>query len=228
MGFLTAPSSLRILLIDDHVVVRAGLRMLIESRPGWHVVGEAADVRDALAAAAREQPNLIVLDLDLGTGSGLDCLTALLTTAPAARVLILTGVRDPELHRQAVHLGALGLVVKEKAAEVLLQAIEKVSAGEVWLEPTLTASVLREMTRHRGTQQRDPEATKISLLTQREREVITLIGEGLKNQQIAKRLFISEATVRHHLTSIFAKLEVADRLELLVYAYRHGLTKGTL
>jgi DNA-binding NarL/FixJ family response regulator len=201
--------------------------MLIESRPGWHVVGEAANGSDALAAVAREQPDIIVLDLDLGNSSGLDFQAEVLTIAPAARVLILTGVRDPELHRRAVHLGALGLVVKEKAAAVLLQAIEKVAAGEVWLEPSLTASVLREMTRPRQAQPRDPEAAKISLLTQREREVIPLIGEGLKNQQIAKRLFISEATVRHHLTSIFAKLEVADRLELLAYAYRHGLTKAT-
>src|SRR5262245_38671371 len=201
---LSPPLLIRILLIDDHAVVRAGLRMLIESRLGWHVVEEAANGPDALAAAAREQPDIIVLDLDLGNSSGLDFLAELQVTAPAARVLILTGVRDPELHRRAIHLGALGLVVKEKAAEVLLHAIEKVAAGEVWLEPSLTASVLREMTRSRETQSRDPETVKISRLTQREREVIPLIGEGLKNQQIAKRLFISEATVRHHLTSIFA------------------------
>src|SRR5215510_13212663 len=125
-----APSAsppIRILLVDDHAVMRAGLRMLIESRPGWQVVAEAANGRDALAAAAHERPNIIVLDLDLGNSSGLDYLAELRVTAPAARVLILTGVRDSELHRRAIHLGALGLVVKEKAAEVLLRAIEKVT-----------------------------------------------------------------------------------------------------
>ena len=224
---LPASPSVRLVLIDDHEVVRTGLRMLIESRPGWQVVGEAATGSEAQAAVAREQPDMIVLDLDLGGKSGLDFLAEVLATAPTARVLILTGVRDPDLHRRAVHLGALGLVMKENAAAVLLEAIEKVAAGEIWLEPALTARVLREMTRPRGAAARDPEAAKIALLTPREREVIPLIGEGLKNQQIAKRLFISEATVRHHLTSIFAKLGVADRLELLAYAYRNGLTKNT-
>src|SRR5204863_7278946 len=147
------------------------------------------------------------------------------SAAATARVLTLTGVRDPELHRRAVRLGVMGVVVKEKAAEVLLQAIEKVHAGEVWLERAMITRVLREMTRRDEPTQTDPEAAKTATLTAREREVIALIGEGLKNQQIARRLFISETTVRHHLTAIFAKPGVADRLELVIYAYRHGLAK---
>jgi DNA-binding NarL/FixJ family response regulator len=122
-------------------------------------------------------------------------------------------------------LGARGLVLKEKAAEVLLQAIMKVHAGEAWLERTMMANVLDALghtSRHRQT---DPEAAKIAMLTARECDVIALLGEGLKNQQIATRLHISETTVRHHLTVIFDKLEVVDRLELVVYAYRHGLVK---
>lgn len=213
---------IRILLVDDHVVVRAGLRMLIETQPGLQVVGEAGNRTDALAVAAREQPDIILLDLDLGGDIALDCIPALLAVAKQARMVILTGVYDAELHRRAVHLGAVGLVLKDKAAEVLLKAIEKVHAGEVWLERAMTASVLNEMTRGQD-QQANPEAVKIATLTAREREVVALIGEGLKNQQIAKRLFIGETTVRHHLTSIFAKLGVSDRLELVIYAYRHGL-----
>ena len=216
---------IRVLLIDDHAVVRTGLRMLIESRSGMRVVGEAANRSDALAATAREQPDIILLDLDLGGSSSLDFLPELLSAAATARVLTLTGVRDPELHRRAVRLGVMGVVVKEKAAEVLLRAIEKVHAGEVWLERAMITRVLREMTRRDEPTQTDPEAAKIATLTAREREVIALIGEGLKNQQIARRLFISETTVRHHLTAIFAKLGVADRLELVIYAYRHGLAK---
>jgi DNA-binding NarL/FixJ family response regulator len=117
----------------------------------------------------------------------------------------------------------MGVVLKEKAAETLLRAIERVHAGEVWLERAMMASVLSQMTR--ASQQPDPEAAKIATLTTREREVIALIGEGLRNRQIAERLFISETTVRHHLTSIFAKLEVADRLELVIYAFRHALVR---
>jgi len=197
--------------------------MLIESRAGITVVGEAGNGSEALAAAARTQPDIIVLDLDLGGESGLDCFPELRTVASTARVLVLTGVRDPELHRQAVRLGAMGLVLKEKAAEVLLQAIEKVHAGEVWLESTMIARVLGEMTRTRVSQPPDPEAAKIASLTEREREVVQLMSEGLRNKQIADRLGISETTVRHHLTSIFAKLGVTDRLELVIYTYRHDL-----
>jgi DNA-binding NarL/FixJ family response regulator len=137
---------------------------------------------------------------------------------------VLTGVRDVEMHRRAVRLGAVGLVLKEKAADVLLKAIAKVYAGEVWLDRLLIANVLSEITRP-TSQSLDPEDIKIKALTVREREIIKLIGQGLKNQAIANRLCISEATVRHHLTSIFGKLGVGDRLELAIYAYRHGLAR---
>jgi two-component system nitrate/nitrite response regulator NarL len=200
----------RVLIIDDHAIVRAGLHMLLESQAGISVVGEAANHTDALAIATREQPDIILLDLDLGGESSLDCLPALLAVTSEARVLILTGVCNPELHRRAVHLGAMGLVLKEKAAAVLLQAIEKVRAGEVWLEGAMIASVLREMTHTRETRQVDPEAARIAMLTEREGEIVSLVGQGLRNKQIAERLFISET-------------RVADRLELAIYAYRHGL-----
>jgi len=215
---------IRVVIVDDHVVVRTGLRMLIESQPGIIVVGEAGNGAEALAVVARTQPNIIVLDLDLGGESGLDYFPGLRTAASTARVLVLTGVRDPELHRRAVRLGSMGLVRKEEAAEVLLQAIKKVHAGEVWLEPAMIASVLGEMTGTRASQPLDPDAAKIASLTEREREVVTLMRQGLRNKQIAERLGISETTVRHHLTSIFAKLGVTDRLELVIYTYRHGLT----
>ena len=150
-------------------------------------------------------------------------ITELMAAPAEARIIILTGLRDPEAHRQAVLLGAMGIVKKEKAAEVLISAIQRVHAGEAWLDPSLMAGVLSEMTRAGKTRKADPETEKIATLTNREREVIALIGEGIKNKEIAERLFISETTVRHHLTSIFAKLGVADRVELLIYAFRHGL-----
>ena len=216
---------IRILLIDDHVIVRAGLRMLIENHKGMVVVGEAGDRIDALAIAARERPQIILLDLDMGNESGLDFLRELLDAAAGARVVMLTGVRDPEAHRRAVHLGAMGLVLKDKAAEVLIKAIQKVHAGEVWLDRSLTASVLTEMSQADQTRKADPEAEKIRSLTSREREIVGLVCEGLKNKQIGDRLFISEATVRNHLTSILSKLELSDRFELALYAYRHHLAK---
>ena len=224
---------IRLLLIDDHAVVRSGVRMLVESRPGLEVAGEAANRTEALALAKREQPDVILLDLDMNNDNGLDFLPQLLAAAGHARVIILTGVRDPEAYTQAIRLGASGLLLKEKTAEVLIKAIEKVHAGEVWFDRSMISNVLKEIShsnaainaRSAAAANSDPEAAKIATLTEREREVSSLIGEGLKNKQIASRLFISETTVRHHLTSIFDKLGVSDRLELIMYAYQHGLAK---
>ncbi|HXI93651.1 MAG TPA: response regulator transcription factor [Blastocatellia bacterium] len=218
-----ATKPIRILLVDDHAVVRAGLRLIVQSREGMTIVGEAGNRDDALSLADSEHPDIILLDLDLGGDSGMTLIADLIAAAGEARIIILTGLRDPEAHRQAVLLGAMGIVKKEKAAEVLITAIERVHQGEAWLDPSLMAGVLTEVTRSSRGRKTDPEADKIATLTNREREVITLVGEGIKSKEIAGRLFISETTVRHHLTSIFDKLGVADRVELLIYAYRHGL-----
>ena len=214
---------IRVLLIDDHVIMRKGLCMLIENQPGLKVVGEAAERSTAILSAAREQPDIILLDLALGDENGLDLLTDLRAAAKRARVIVLTGTRDPVQHRQAVSLGATGIILKEQAVSVLIKAIERVHAGETWLDPALVATVLAERSHVRG-QDSDTQAARVAL-TEREREIIVLIGEGLKNRQIGERLSISETTVVHHFTSIFAKLGVANRLELVTYAYRHGLAK---
>jgi DNA-binding NarL/FixJ family response regulator len=142
-----------------------------------------------------------------------------------ARVIVLTGGRDPEVHRRCVELGADGLLLKDKASEVLIKAIRKVHAGEDWLERSMMRGALAQMRNQGGKEQADPEAAKIATLTEREREVVALVGLGLKNKQIAERMFISDTTVRHHLTSVFSKLGVSDRLELVIYAYRHKLAK---
>ena len=220
----TSANRIRVLLIDDHVVMRVGLRLVIESQPGLTVVGEAANRADALQIAAREQPDIILLDLDLGDEKGIDLLPDLLSAAKGARVIVLTGLRDPEEYRRAVRLGAMGLVLKEQAFGVLAQAIRQVHASEAWLDPALVATVLAEAARTRG-RETGAEANRIAALTERERAVIALICEGLRNKQIAERLFISQTTVVHHLTSIFNKLGVTNRLELVTYAYSHGLAQ---
>jgi DNA-binding NarL/FixJ family response regulator len=222
---LAAPArTIRILLVEDHAVVRAGLRLLIESRPGLLVIGEATNHDDALALAAREQPDIILLDLDLGAEHGRDLLPRLLAAASQARVLILTGVRDADEHRQAIRQGAMGLVLKQQAPDTLLKAIEKVHAGEVWVDRTMLAHVLSEMVSG-GPRPADTTAARIASLTDREREVLALVTNGLKNKRISERLSITETTVRHHLTSIFAKLGVESRLELVIFAHQHGLGK---
>lgn len=220
-------SPIRILLIDDHELMRAGMRMLLEQQRGMLVAGEAADSAAALELAAREQPDIILLDLDLGGESGVELLPRLLAVAGQTRVIMVTGVGTDAEYQRAVRLGAMGLVRKAQAVDVLVRAIERVHAGEVWLDPMLVAQLIAGISAQRGAQAppADPEAAKIARLTPREREVIELVGAGLYNNQIAERLSISEVTVSHHLTSIFSKLGLANRFDLVVYAYRHGLAR---
>jgi two-component system, NarL family, nitrate/nitrite response regulator NarL len=218
-------SPIRILIVDDHAVLRMGVRAIIESDDRMRVVGEASDHDSAVAVAAVQQPDIILLDLDLGVDNGFDLMPEVLELVPDARLIVLTGMRDRDAHRRAVMLGAMGLVLKEKALESLLKAIEKVYQGEVWLDRTMIASVLNSRA-HGGTSpEQNAYAAQIATVTEREREVIQLVGEGLRNKEIAERLVISEATVRNHLTSIFAKIGVNDRFELVVFAYRHGLSR---
>jgi DNA-binding NarL/FixJ family response regulator len=158
----------------------------------------------------------------LGDEDGLSFLPELCEASPESRVLVLTGVQNPDSHRRAIRRGAMGIVLKEHAADQLLKAIKKVYEGEVWIERSMMGSMIQEMNKPTLI---DPEITKIESLTEREREVIALVGEGLKNKQVGERLFISETTVTHHLSSVFSKLEVSDRLELIIYAFRHGLAK---
>src|SRR5262249_10447028 len=161
---------------------------------------------------SREKPDIILLDLNFGENSGLQLMAELLSEGDGARILLLTGVRDSEIHQQAVRIGAMGLVLKAKAPDELFKAIDKVYAGEVWLGRSLTARVLTKIVRNSDNNNNktiDPKVDRFSLLTEREREVVTLVSEGLKNKGIAERLFISETTVRHHLTSIFSKLDVS-------------------
>lgn len=215
-------AAIRVLIVDDHAVVRAGLRMLIDQDPDMKVTSVAGNRYEALAAAASDPPNIIILDIVLGDEDGLSLLPELRAIAPRARVLVLTGLRSSDSQRQAMRAGAMGIVLKEHAVEVLIKAIKKVHHGEVWLDRLTMGSVLQEMTEEK---QPDPDQEKIASLTEREREVVSLVGEGLKNKQIAAKLFISETTVTHHLSSVFSKLAVSDRLELIIYAFRHGLAK---
>jgi DNA-binding NarL/FixJ family response regulator len=220
-----APIKIRILIVDDQLVVREGLRMLIENHPGTKVVAMASTRSEALDILAREACDLIILDLELGGYSATSFIPQLRDAARSARVLVLTGSRDSAIHQKAAQLGAMGVVVlKEDAADLLLKAIEKVYNGEAWLDRVTLGTLLFQMS-NQEKESLDPRAKKISSLTDRERQVIALIAEGLKNRQIAERLFISPTTVTHHLSSIYSKLGVSDRLELVIYAFANKLAK---
>ena len=220
--------TIRVLLIDDHVLVREALSVLLQVRAGLQVVGEARNPSEALSIAAREKPNIILLALNLDqSDGGLNLLPELLSAAGSqARILLLTDGRDSTTHCQAARLGAMGIVLKRETSNDLLKAISKVHAGEVWLNRSLTASLITSIARNdEQTKKAQSEAAPLELLTDREREVATLAGEGLRSKEIGKRLFISEITVRHHLTSIFGKLDVSNRLGLILFLTRHRLGK---
>ncbi|MBD0370070.1 MAG: response regulator transcription factor [Pyrinomonadaceae bacterium] len=217
---------IRILLVDDHLLVREGLRELIESRPGMVVVADTGSGSNALSLASSTQPDIIILDLDLGDDDGLTILPKLLEVSSQSSVIILTGTRDPYKRDKAMEIGAKGVVLKENGATELLSAIEKVHrTGEYWLESGAVNRLL-DKRRTRAAEKLDPEAAKIASLTEREREIIALVGEGLENKEIAERLrpIVAESTVRNNLSIIYEKLDIkGGRLALLVYAYKHGL-----
>jgi DNA-binding NarL/FixJ family response regulator len=217
-------SLIRLLIVDDHAIFRAGLKMLLEEQPRIQLVGEAPCGADALALAEREQPDTVLLDLNLDGECDLDLLPRLQACASSARIIVLTGSTDADQHLRAVSLGAQGLVLKQQAYDVLVKAIHCVHRGEVWLERSMVARVLSTLASPDNHTGRTSEATSMAHFTPREREIIALVCEGLANKQIAARLHLSSSTVHNHLTSIFSKLHVSSRLELATYAHQHGLS----
>ncbi len=217
-------SSIRVLLVDPQMIFRAALRLLIESWPGLRVIGEAGTPVEAHVIATRSKPQIILVDLDLGpNGIAVDCISDLQIASDGGRIIVLTALHDSEAHHRAILVGAKGLVLKEQAPEELLRAIMKVHSGEMWLNRKLSAGIIAKMSEPNLSEKENPATPGISLLTAREREVFDLVSAGLKNKDIANRLFISDTTVRHHLTTIFSKLEVSGRFELIIFAYRQKL-----
>ncbi len=213
---------IRVYLIGSHRLLRAALRALIESRSGFEISGEADTCADAMKSS--NGTNIILIDLpDADTGPLRD-LRRLLSAVPKARPIVLTMPLEPALRTEIVRLGAMGLVTKDQSSDLLFTAIETVANKHVaWIDRTTMTEVLRTIGEPGKSK---PQAAELLAgLTRRERDIVNITLLGLKNRQVADRLFISETTVRHHLTSIFTKLGVRGRFELLRFAYQNGLAK---
>ena len=215
-------SPIKVAIIEDHSIVRAGLRMLIENGSRMMVLWETTTATAALSDSTLATPDVILLDLHLGAEHGHEHVSELLRRFSPSRILVLTALHDTQQHLAAINAGASGVVIKEQAPEVLLKAIEGIKDGASWLTSTLKPSEVSKLFQGK-TETPDPEAQKIARLTPRELEIVGLVSEGLNGERIARKLEISEATVRNHLTSILAKLDLSNKFELAVYAHRHKL-----
>ena len=214
---------IRILLLDAHTLFRVGLRYIIERQPGMEVIGEAGTIDEGVVLITALKPDIILFELNLECQPQFEIAPSLVKVSGNARLILVTDIKDPKIQQKAVEVGIVGVISKTQSPEVLFKAIEKVHAGEVWLERSLIANVLVRLSRSQPVVKVDHETASINSLSEREKEVVKLIGQGFKNKRISTELCISETTVRHHLTSIYDKLGVSDRLELLVYAHRYGM-----
>jgi len=211
--------SVRVLIVDDHAVVRAGLRLLVDAEPDLEAVGEAGTVRDAVFETRASKPDLILIDILMPGESGLQGVPKLLHEHPEAKVLVLSMEDDPRYVREAFAAGASGYVLKEAADAELVSAIREVAAGGRYVHPELGARLVAAETEAIKRAEEDP-------LSDREREVLVLLARGFTNQEIAKQLFISVRTAETHRAHVMQKLRLGSRAELVSYALTNRLLEA--
>ena len=217
-----APTTTSVLIADDHPIFRAALRKLLETDPGIRVIGEAGDGRDAIRMVHELRPDLLLLDLVMPVKGGLDTLQELSTMASPPRTLLLAAeVADSDVV-EALQFGARGIVMKQNASELLFKSIRTVMAGQYWVGRECVGDLIDQMRRRAAAP--PPEVARPTFgLTPRELEIISTVAAGYTNSEMAEKLSISVKTVKHHLTNIFDKLGVENRLELALFAVHHHL-----
>jgi DNA-binding NarL/FixJ family response regulator len=209
---------IRIILVDDHAIVREGVRAILEGRDDMQVVGEFANGADALAAAEKLAPDLALVDLKMPGISAVETIRGLHAQIPGIRVLVFTSFGEDSLIRATLDAGAIGFLLKDALQSDLVRAIRSVAAGEAFLAPAAQRQLMELL--------RKPQSERESLTT-REGDVLRLIAEGLSNKQIARRLNLTEGTVKGYVSQILAKLHLADRTQAALYAVRQGMVDGT-
>jgi two-component system, NarL family, response regulator DevR len=204
---------LTLLVVDDHEVVRQGLASMLDRRPGFQVVAEAATVAESLELARRFQPDLVVMDVRLPDGSGIEACRDIRAEFPATRVVMLTSYPDEEAVIAAIVAGASGYLLKQVRARDLVAALEAVGRGESLLDPAVTGKVLERMRRIAANDQPD----ELSALTQQERKILALVAEGKTNKEIAAEVYLSDKTVKNYVSSILSKLNLERRAQAAAY-----------
>lgn len=217
---MSAPGPVRVLLVDDQQLVRAGLAFIISTEPGIEVVSEAPNGELGLLAVEQHRPDVVLMDIRMPVMDGI-VATRRLHDAGGPPVLVLTTFDDDDVLWGALQAGAAGFLLKDTEADDLIAAIRSVAAGGSWLDQRVTPRVLRAV--RGGAPRTDPTDAIVGRLSEREREVLVLISQGASNLEIAERLYVSERTVKGHVGSIFAKLGARDRAAAIVLAYESGL-----
>ena len=230
---------IRVVLADDHPIVRDGLKKMLSLESDIEVVGEATDGREALEQVQMHEPDILLLDLRMPNLDGLSALQTLQHINRKTKVIVLTASEDKNEFVQSMKLGCSGIVLKQTAPELIVKSIRKVNDGEIWLDSHTTAAVMRQFATvgvdgHTSSSSSSSHSSsgpsskgrERSPLSAREREIVSLVAQGYKNKEMAEKMFISEQTVKNHLHNIFDKLGVSDRLELALYAIHKGLHLG--
>jgi DNA-binding NarL/FixJ family response regulator len=212
---------IRVVLVESQRLIREALRALLEGTRQIEIVGEAAGPDEAASLVEARHPDVLVLSIDGRDLREIGLFQQLPRLADLARPLVITSQTDPNLHARLIELGAMGIVLKTHPAQTLVKAVRKVSGGELWLDRAQTADLVSRLTRRKSEGESD--LARIGRLTARERQIVTVVTDGLTNKELAGRLGISEATVRNHLTSVLEKLGLSNRFQLAVYAFRKGL-----
>ncbi|HEY61458.1 MAG: response regulator transcription factor [Anaerolineales bacterium] len=209
----------RILLVDDHEIVRLGLKALLDRHPQFEVVAEAATAHEAIDRVEQYFPDVVVMDIRLPGGSGIEACEEITKKYPNTKVIMLTSYAEDEMLFSSIRAGAAGYVLKQIGGEDLIRAIEAIGRGEALLDPAVTQRIFQEVRKAA----KEEEASAFAALTQQERHVLLLVSEGKTNREIAKALFLGEGTVRNYVSSILSKLEVSNRAEAAAYAVEHNL-----
>ncbi len=215
--------SIRVLIADDQLLVRAGFKQLLDREPDLEVVGEAADGAEAVELARRSHPKVVVMDIRMPTLDGLEATRRVVAGSPEARVLILTTFDLDEYVFEALRSGASGFLLKDAAPEELVSAVRLVARGDALLAPSVTRRVIEEFARSAPTA---AQAKPLDELTAREQEVFLLLVRGRSNAEIAEQLFLTDGTVKTHVAHILRKLQLRDRIQAVILAYETGITRA--
>jgi DNA-binding NarL/FixJ family response regulator len=213
---------MKVIICDDQAIVRDGLEMMLKLEPDFKVVGVAEDGAAAVEMAAKEKPDLVLMDLKMPIMNGVEATRQIRTRYPDIKVLVLTTYDDDEWVFDAIQAGASGYLLKDTPRDEVIKAIRGTVTGKTYVDPSVAGKVLRQASSH----QTQPASLITSQLTEREIEVLRLIAKGLNNKDISDRLFLSEGTIRNHVSAILAKLGVSDRTQAAVIAIQHGLSES--